>query len=126
MIPIGTAPGSGDFATPDGFVDVLAVEELPPSSQKSVSYRFTRILLCNTGADIFAVEDLCPHALQPLAGSEITGGTIRCSKHGAQFALATGQPRNGVTAKSLRVYPVRLRNGRIEIDVTVQGRLISG
>jgi nitrite reductase/ring-hydroxylating ferredoxin subunit len=42
---------------------------------------------------------------------------IRCARHGALFDLLTGKPQNGVTSKALRVYPVRIRDGRIQIAV---------
>jgi 3-phenylpropionate/trans-cinnamate dioxygenase ferredoxin subunit len=115
--PAKTDDGAGSPKPADRFIDVLAVDELPPSSQKSVAYGFQRVLLCHTPRGIHAVADLCPHALQPLAGSDITDGIIRCARHGASFDLATGQPVNGVTNKSLRVYAVTIRDGRIGIAV---------
>ena len=101
----------------DGYLDVLAVEDLPPGSQTSVAHGLQRVLLCHASGGIRAVADLCPHALQPLAGSEIIDGAIRCARHGALFDLVTGKPQNGVTPKTLRVYPVRIRDGRIQIAV---------
>jgi nitrite reductase/ring-hydroxylating ferredoxin subunit len=122
---IASAPTTDDpgaaGASREGYTDVLALAELPPSSQKSVSHGFQRVLLCHTPAGIHAVADLCPHALQPLVGSEITNGRIRCAKHGALFDLATGKPVNGVTMKNLKLYSVRIRDGRIEIAVTDPG-----
>ncbi len=104
-------------ASVEGFVDVLAADDLPPGSQQSVALGVQRVLLCHTPAGIHAVADLCPHALQPMVGSEIRDGVIRCAKHGALFDLLTGKPKNGVTDRSLRVYPVRIRDGRIAIAV---------
>ncbi len=125
MIPIPSAHAGEAAASADGFVAVLAQEELPRDCQRSIPLGFSRVLLCHTADGIFAVADLCPHALQPLAGAEIAHGSIRCPKHGALFALTTGKPQNGVTAHSLRVYPVRLRNGQIEIAPgTVQPRAL--
>jgi nitrite reductase/ring-hydroxylating ferredoxin subunit len=130
MIPTGKAgaPATPDVAAtapvatptdpaPAAWMDFLGVEELPLGAQRSIPYRFTRLLFCHTGDGIFAIADLCPHALQPLAGAEISDGVIRCPKHGAQFALATGKPQNGVTPASLRTYPVKVTNGRIWADV---------
>lgn len=117
MIPIVPGSGAVNAAAVDGFIDVLAADDLPPGSQHSVALGFQRVLLCHTPAGIHAVADLCPHALQPLAGSEITDGVIRCAKHGASFDLVTGKPKNGVTARTLRVYPVRVRDGRVAIAV---------
>ncbi len=111
MIPLGAKPGIAG----DGFIDVLALIDLPAAAQRSVSHGFERVLLCHTPDGIRAVADLCPHALQPLAGSAVQGGMIHCAKHGAVFSLVTGKPQNGVTARTLRVYPVRIREGRIEV-----------
>lgn len=99
-----------------GFKPFLPAADLPRGSQRSVAHGFLRILLCHTDEGIFAVLDLCPHALQPLAGAEVSAGMIRCPKHGALFALATGEPRNGITQQRLRTFPVRVRDGQVEID----------
>jgi 3-phenylpropionate/trans-cinnamate dioxygenase ferredoxin component len=115
VIPIGSPPRSEESDPARGFVDVLAVEALPPGGQRSVLVGFTRVLLCHVGERIYAVGELCPHALQPLAGGEIRDGAIRCPKHGARFDLETGRPLNGVTVNLLRTYPLRIRQGRIEI-----------
>jgi len=117
VIPFGPTPGAEGAAASDGYLDVLALDDLPPGSQKSVPHGFQRVLLCHVADGVHAVADLCPHALQPMAGSEITGGVIRCARHGALFDLVTGKPQNGVTTQSLRIYPVRIRDGRIEIRV---------
>jgi len=105
----------------DGFVDVAALDDLPQGSQKSISWGFERILLCHTADGLHALADLCPHALQPLMGSIISGGAIRCAKHGAEFDLVTGKPRNGVTPRLLKVYPLKVEQGRIMVGVTTPG-----
>jgi nitrite reductase/ring-hydroxylating ferredoxin subunit len=116
MMPFGP-PTARPPVGADGYLDVLAVEDLPPGSQRSIPHGFERVLLCHAAGSVRAVADLCPHALQPLAGSQIINGLIRCTRHGALFDLATGKPQNGVTSRMLRVYPVRIRDGRIQIAV---------
>jgi nitrite reductase/ring-hydroxylating ferredoxin subunit len=116
MMPFGPPPARPPVAA-DGYLDVLAVEDLPAGSQRSVPHGFERVLLCHASGTIRAVADLCPHALQPLAGGQVIDGAIRCARHGALFDLVTGKPQNGVTSRVLRVYPVRIRDGRIQIAV---------
>jgi 3-phenylpropionate/trans-cinnamate dioxygenase ferredoxin component len=99
----------------EGFIDVLAVADLPERGQHTVLLGFTRVLICRSEQGMYAVAGLCPHALQPLEGGEIRDETIRCRKHGACFDLRNGTPLNGVTDQRLRTYPIRVRNGRIEI-----------
>ncbi|HKY92146.1 MAG TPA: Rieske (2Fe-2S) protein [Nevskiaceae bacterium] len=98
------------------WIDVLSEAELPAGGQKSVLVRGARVLLCRTESGaLHAVADLCPHALQPLEGGRLRGGTLRCPRHGACFDLASGQPVNPVTDRPLTVFPVRAHHGRIEV-----------
>jgi 3-phenylpropionate/trans-cinnamate dioxygenase ferredoxin subunit len=100
------------------YIDVLASEDLPLATPTVVFAGFRRILLYRSETRIHAVSDLCPHAMQPLCGGQITAGVIRCPKHGARFDLESGKPLNGVTDRSLTLYLVRVRAGRIEVAIT--------
>ncbi len=100
----------------DVFVDVCGVQELSPGGHITTVLGFTRVLVLRTPDDqLHAMVDLCPHALQPLAGGAVSEGGITCAKHGACFNLADGQPRNRVTTKPLTLYRVRARDGRVEV-----------
>jgi len=109
----------GGTLTSDEFIDVLASEDLPLAVPRLVFVGHRRILLYRSERRIHAISELCPHAMQPLSGGQITAGVIRCAKHGAQFDMESGKPLNGVTDKSLTIYPVRVLEGRIEVAVTV-------
>lgn len=110
-------PASASDEPPAGaFVDVLPLADLPEGGQRTVLLGFQRVLICRSADGLHAVAGLCPHALQPLEGGEIRQRTIRCSKHGACFDLTSGVPLNGVTNQRLRTYPLRVRDGRIEIQ----------
>ena len=99
------------------YVDAMAIVDLPPDSQKSIFIGTTRVLLCHAGKTLFALEDKCTHAFQQLLGGEIEDGTITCPKHGACFDLASGKPVNRVSSRPVKVYQLRVRNERIEIDL---------
>lgn len=101
----------------DGFIDVAAVAELAPGSQHPVIVNGRRVLLCRIEQGVFALADLCPHAHQPLGGGSIEGQVIRCPRHGACFDVTSGKPVNGVTREAVVTYPVRLREGRVEVKV---------
>lgn len=100
------------------FVDLGSEAELRLVGQKACQHGSTRVLLCVNGQTVHAVENLCPHARQPLLGGQVLpAGTIVCAKHGAKFDLSTGLPANGVTRLPLRVFPVRLCEGRVEVGL---------
>lgn len=102
----------------EAFVDVGALQDLPMGGHITAVVGFMRVLVLRTEDDkLHAVADLCPHALQPLAGGEVRDGSIRCPKHGACFDLASGKPLNRVTQNPLTLYRVRVRDGRVELGV---------
>lgn len=97
------------------WVDVLALSELPVDTQRVVWVGLSRVLLCRTAGQLYAVSDICPHALQPLSGGTISDGMIICPRHGARFDLCSGKPGNGVTSKPLATYEVEVEQGRIRV-----------
>jgi nitrite reductase/ring-hydroxylating ferredoxin subunit len=98
----------------------MAVADLQPGAQCVQYIGLSRVLLCHPqGQGIFAVIDICPHALQPLSGGAMSGSSITCPKHGARFDLKNGQPLNGVCKKSLQTLAVRIRDERIEVCLPV-------
>lgn len=101
----------------ESFVDVIALSELAMGGQHVVLVNGRRILLCRVEEGVFALADLCPHAQQPLAGGVIAGNMIRCPRHGACFDIASGLPLNAVTRMPVKIFPVRERQGRVEVSV---------
>lgn len=49
------------------------------------------ILLVRTAEGLFALEDLCPHAQQPLSTGKATGSLLTCKHHGVRIDLGTGR-----------------------------------
>ena len=90
--------------------EALKIEDLPPGTQKTVQLGTRRVLLCHEAdsCTVWAIEDECSHAFQPLAGGKVRGGTIQCPKHGARFDLRTGAPLNGIAIRPVPVYAVRI------------------
>lgn len=46
------------------------------------------------GDDVFAYEDVCPHAFWPLSGGELRDGVIECNGHAWEFDVQTGRCLN--------------------------------
>lgn len=119
--PMFQLPTQGGVSGDGAFIDVCASHALTAGGQTTVLVGFMRVLVLRTvDGGLHAVADLCPHALQPLAGGEVQEGQIRCPKHGACFDLVSGQPRNRLTSKPLTLYRVRERDGRIEVAAPIR------
>lgn len=67
-----------------------------------------QLLLIQRLGKLFLLEAHCPHRGHPLAAASIQGGTIKCSLHQYQFALADGRLLGGTEepCRSLRTFEV--------------------
>ncbi|MBI0539480.1 Rieske (2Fe-2S) protein, partial [Roseomonas sp. KE2513] len=92
--------------------------DFPEGSATPITYerdgRSTALLVVHQGGRLVAYLDMCPHQYLPLTwrGRRVLsadGTRIRCSSHGAEFAVEDGRPLsgpsdgNGLTAVALRV-----------------------
>jgi 3-phenylpropionate/trans-cinnamate dioxygenase ferredoxin subunit len=67
--------------------------------------------------DIHAVDDICSHANVSLSEGEVDGCTVECWLHGSRFDLRTGKPTSLPAIRPIAVYPVRLEDDQVLVDV---------
>ncbi len=99
-----------------GWHDVCGDEELAAGGMCSVRADYCDVLVTRTERGLAAVSNLCPHALVPLDRGTLENGTITCDIHGWCFDVRTGSALRPPGVQ-LRVYPVRLAEGRIQVLV---------
>ncbi len=88
-------------------------------SQTFVCARVTNvdlIVIWNEGR-IVASERWCPHEQADLGCGHASGGRLFCPRHAASFDLCDGQVSYGWPSRPLRMYPVRIADGQVWIDV---------
>jgi len=75
------------------------------------------VAVYNAGGGRFhAVSALCPHEDGPLADGWLEGDAVVCPWHGYDFDLSTGVCRVADDL-AISVFPVRLADGMVEVDV---------
>jgi nitrite reductase/ring-hydroxylating ferredoxin subunit len=104
-----------------------SLADYPDGAAVPVSYRAggrkVAILVVRRGAELRAYLDLCPHQYLPLTwrGPRVLsadGERLRCTNHGAEFAIADGLALSGpgdgcgLTPVPLRVEP----DGTVRVD----------
>jgi 3-phenylpropionate/trans-cinnamate dioxygenase ferredoxin component len=99
------------------FVAALNAEGLPPGAVKAVEVAGRSLLLCNSDGRIFAVENRCSHAEQPLDCGRMRFGWIACPVHGARFDLETGEALKGPAVEPIETFAVRITGTMIEVAV---------
>ena len=97
------------------FTAVARSAEIVPDSVKVVEAGGRSILLCNHQDRLFAVENLCSHAQQPLECGRVKRGWISCPAHGSRFDLASGEALNPPATSPIAVFAVRIRGDMVEV-----------
>jgi len=97
------------------FTAVTPLAEVPQGSVKRVAIGGLSILLIHTADGIFAVENRCSHAEQPLECGRVKNGWISCPTHGARFDLETGEPLGGPAELPIATFAVRVAEDMIEV-----------
>ncbi len=114
------------------------VERFAPGTVTIVEIESRSIGVVNAGGTLYAVLNVCPHALAPICkGARISGTALpcivgemaygledrilRCPWHGYEFDLAA----NGKAVLTdyrgkLRMYPIAVADGQVSIELAVR------
>lgn len=88
-----------------------------PESAVAVEVDGEEIAIVNSGGAIYAVIDECSHAAIPLSEGDVGNGEIECYMHGSRFDLKTGEPLGLPATEPVTVYPVKIENDDVFVDV---------
>ncbi len=92
---------------------VAASDGLSPISIDDVELVVVRV-----EDDWWAFEDRCSHAGCAFSqDGEMDDTTVICYCHGSEFDITTGQPTRPPAEEPIRTFPIRMRDGVLEIDV---------
>lgn len=67
--------------------------------------------------EYFATDGLCTHEHVQLEDGLVMGDTIECPKHNGVFNYKTGEAMGAPVCVNLKIYPVKLENGLVLINV---------
>jgi 3-phenylpropionate/trans-cinnamate dioxygenase ferredoxin component len=100
-------------------IDICPVTELPPGARRIVAWDELEIGVFNCAGELLAIEDRCSHDDGPLAEGELDEGacTLECPRHGSLFDLRTGRPLTLPAYEPVDVFPVRVENDTIKLEV---------
>ena len=71
------------------------------------------VAVARSGAEYFAIEDVCTHDGAELTGGAIEGSEIICPRHGARFCLRTGEALTPPAYEPVRVFETKIADGRL-------------
>jgi nitrite reductase (NADH) small subunit len=98
------------------FVAVGDLSDLPESRGVCKTVGRCEIALFKVGADVFALDNTCPHRGGPLSEGDIIAGQVFCPLHAWGFDLRTGQSSTNWRAR-VRSYPARVVDGQVQVQL---------
>lgn len=105
------------------FVAVAAEGDLAAGGVKVVSVEGRSLCVgrCDDGS-WGAIDNVCTHDGGALGEGELEGCEVECPRHGARFDLKTGEAKTLPAIFPVNAYPVRVVDGRIEVDLGAPAR----
>lgn len=98
-----------------------SVAELPDGDAVlGVEAAGRRVALARVDGKVYAFADNCSHRDFPLSVGEVDPAscTVTCEWHGAAFDLRTGEPTCPPAFRPIAVYPARVEDGAVWIEVS--------
>lgn len=97
------------------WTDAGSVEDLRKSGSRLHREGTRQIAIFAREEGLYALDNRCPHEGYPLIQGTTKQCVLTCNWHNWKFDLKTGANLAG--GDNVRVYPVRERDGRIEVDI---------
>ena len=101
-------------------VRLCSASDVPAGEIRRFEVDHRPVAVVNLGDEGFrAIDAICSHAHYFLDEGEVDVDleTIECPKHGSTFDLTTGKPRTLPATLAVQVFPVKIENADILIEV---------
>ncbi len=100
------------------WIQVARLGEIKPGRMRDYELLDGTMLgVANVGGRFHAFDATCPHQGGPLVGGHLEEGILRCPWHGYRFALATGENVVPGDGPRVRLFPVRVQAGWVEVEI---------
>ena len=99
------------------FVIAAKTDQIPKNGLVALDVRGIQIAVANVGGVYYAFEDTCTHEQCSLAQGDLTGTTVTCMCHGAEFDVRTGRVLAPPAPLPVKVYRTRIDDDSLLIEV---------
>ena len=97
------------------FFEIAAVGDLPNGERLFLEIDDVPIVIFNIADDFYAIKDQCSHEDLEIGDGDLAGYELACPHHGARFDVRTGEALTLPAVEPVESYPVRVRDGVIEL-----------
>ena len=97
------------------WIEAARVGEIEDHKCKAVSLNGSPVAVFNLDGEYYALEDVCTHLGRDLSSGWVEGDRAVCPWHLAEFSIRTGEALKAPAYEGVHKFPVRIRDGIIEI-----------
>ncbi len=101
------------------WIKITEIENIPLREGRSVKIGDDDIAVFNLGDRFAAIENRCPHSGGPLCDGIVSGATVVCPLHGWRICLITGDIVKPQLPVRVEIYPARVEDGIVMVDVPI-------
>lgn len=104
----------------DGWIEVATVESIERESAVRFDHDGRTFAIYRTAdGNFYASDGMCTHGKTHLADGLVIGNQIECPKHNGRFDVRDGSPQRPPVRVGLRVYPVKIEQGRLLLNIAI-------
>ena len=100
-----------------GLIALCAAADVTPDMPLGVVVAGTAYAVYNLDGQFYVTQDQCTHGPGSLAEGFLMGAEIECPFHQGRFDIRTGRATAAPCTQALRIWTVRLVDGRLCIDL---------
>ena len=97
------------------WTDAAAVDDVPADDVIAVLVGGNEVALYSVEGNVYATDNICTHGHARLCEGFLEGHEIECPLHQGRFDIRSGTALCAPLTEDLRVYPVRIEEGRVFI-----------
>lgn len=103
---------------PENWIEAASNDDVPEQGTLQVNCGSDSICLYKLGGAVYATQDECSHGSASLSeGFIVEDGLIECPLHQGSFDIKTGRAVSVPCKDDIRVYPVKIENGKVFVQV---------
>ena len=99
------------------FTPAIPLHDLGEGKMRACTIGSRELVICRTRDGVFALDNICSHALARMNEGRLRGTRLICPLHGASFDVRDGRVLGAPATKALASHTVRIVNGQIEVAV---------
>jgi naphthalene 1,2-dioxygenase ferredoxin component len=103
------------------WVPVCARSAVVPGAMALEDADGVEVVLAEVEGQVYAFDAICTHAFGYLDQGELSGHEVLCPLHEGRFDVRTGDVVAGEPTEPIAVYPTRVDEGTVYVDVSDDG-----